>query len=116
MKVAPGAPDRGAFLRVIPKLGKAISDAIAGRDSLKVLESDFVLGFDPGSRFGGVGVLEPAVGVFNLRTVIVVNLIDGMRLRVGEFAQSEASLPMGRREFVSEGEPMRLTPSKAAVL
>ncbi len=33
-----------------------------------------------------------------------------------EFAQLEVSLPMGGMEIVSEGEPIRLTPSKAAVL
>ena len=116
LEVALPALDWGAFLWVIPELGKAIADTITGWDLFKKLECDFVLGFDPGSGFGRVRVLEPTVGVGNLRTVIVVNLIDGIRLRVGEFAQLEASFPMGRREIVSEGDPIRLTPSKAAVL
>ncbi len=72
--------------------------------------------FDPGSGFGGVRIFEPAIRVCNLGAVVIVHVIDRMGLRVDDFAQLEASLPMGGMEIVSEGEPIRLTPSKAAVL
>lgn len=72
--------------------------------------------FDPGSGFGGVRIFEPAIRVCNLGAVVIVNVIDGMGLRVDEFAQLKASLPMGRMEMVSEAEPIRLIPSNAAVL
>jgi len=72
--------------------------------------------FDPGSGFGGVRIFEPAIRVCNLGAVVIVNVINGMGLRVDECAQLEASLPMGRMEMVSEVEPMRLIPSNAAVL
>jgi hypothetical protein len=116
LKVTACAPDGSAFLRVIPELGQATKQGFAGWDAFQEAVGETVLCFDPGSGIKGVGILEPAIRVRNLDTMVVVYLIDAVRLRVNEFAQPEASLPMGEMEIVSEAEPMRLIPSNAAVL
>ena len=116
LKVTACAPEGSAFLRVIPELGQAITQVLARWNAFQVSESEVVLCFDPGSGFGGVRIFEPAIRVCNLGAVVIVNVINGMGLRVYECAQLEASLPMGGMEIVSDGEPMRLIPSKAAVL
>ena len=79
---------------------------LARWNASQVSESEVVLCFDPGSGFGGVRIFEPAIRVCNLGAVVIVNVIDGMGLRVDEFAQLKASLPMGRMEMVSEAEPI----------
>ena len=73
---------------VVPELRQPLADRLALRDLVEIAERQLVLGLDPGVRVGRVRVFQPAVGIGDLRAVIVVDLIDRLRLRIIQPAPS----------------------------
>ena len=59
-------------------------NGLAIGDLFEVVERHLVLGFDPVASVGGVGVLQPAVRVGNLDAVVVVDLVDGLGMGLGQ--------------------------------
>src|SRR5207244_13039688 len=72
-----------AVLRIVPERRQALAERRPLRDLREVALGEPVLGVDPAPRFGGIGVLEPAIGVGDPRAVIVVDYVAlaGRRVR-----------------------------------
>ncbi len=85
-----------AVALVVPELGQAAAQRLAGRDRLQVPEGDAVLLFDPGAGVVGVGVLQPAVGVGDLEAVVLVDVVAGARAGIGQPCRRRARRRRGR--------------------
>ena len=73
---------RGALLGVVPHFGQPLADGPAERNLREVVLRHGVLGGDPRGRGLRVVVLEPAVGIGNLRAEIVVHHVAAHGLGV----------------------------------
>ncbi len=72
-----------AYLLVVPQLREAGVYLRAIGNLRKIIERHLVLGRHPGCRFGGIVILQPAVGIGYRGAVIVVRHVDLRRLRIG---------------------------------
>ena len=82
--VVPIAVTRGStLLRVVPELSQALADLIAIGNLREVIEGHIVLCLDPLSGFGGVVVLQPAVGIGYLGAEIVIHNLTTLGSGIG---------------------------------
>ena len=58
---------------VIEQVGQASLDFFSGGDGSEKVGGQLILLCHPRLRFGGIGILEPAIGVWNFDAVIDVN-------------------------------------------
>ena len=82
--VVPIAVTRGStLLRVVPELSQALADLIAIGNLREVIEGHIVLCLDPLGCFGGVVVLQPAVGIGYLGAEIVIHNLTTLGSGIG---------------------------------
>ncbi len=74
-EVGVAAAEGRRIFGIVEKFFEAMLDLSAVGNLIEIGKRNFILGFDPGEGFGGVVVLEPAVGICDLGAVIVVDLI-----------------------------------------
>ena len=75
---------RDAVTLVVPELHQTLVDGMAVWDLIEIVKRQFVLGFDPGTGIGGIGVFEATIGIGHLGSVVVVDLVDGFGMWVGK--------------------------------
>ena len=87
----------------------ALEMFVMGLREAIVGEGLFDLRFDPGGdvRIRADVVLEPAVGVGDLRAVILVDLFDLLRLWIRQVAGGKRSRHEGEQEHTDEDEIVR---------
>src|SRR2546422_710357 len=76
------------------------------RDLREVALGEPVLGVDPAPRFGGIGVLEPAIGVGDPRAVIVVDYVALAGRRVRERLRGRGAAEQDASQDQTPGEVM----------
>ena len=70
---------------IIPKLQQSIANGPAIGNFLQISKSQLVLLLHPGLCVRGVRVFQPAVRIGDLGSVVIVDLIDGLCLGIGEW-------------------------------
>jgi len=83
--IIPAAPfERGAVFVIVPQLGDAGFNLLTLGQRAEVIEGQFVLGVHPFPDLGGLTdvVFQPAIGVGDLDTEVVVCVFDLLCLGV----------------------------------
>ena len=62
-----------ALLRIVVERRQPVVNGLTGREPVEVVARDGVFGFDPCGRLGRIVVFQPAVGIGDARTVVVVD-------------------------------------------
>lgn len=62
-----------ALLRIVVERRQPVVNGLTGRETVEVVARDGVFGFDPCGRLGRIVVFQPAVGIGDARTVVVVD-------------------------------------------
>ena len=82
--VVPIAVARGrTLLRVVPELSQTLADLIAVGNLREIVERNLVLSLYPLGGFGGVVVLQPAIGIGHLSSEIVINNLTTLGCGIG---------------------------------
>ena len=72
------------WMRIIPKLGQSLAQAIPRRNFVKVGKGQRILGGNPGAGLGRIDIFQPAIRIGDPCAVVVVVLFGGACGRVGE--------------------------------
>ena len=105
-EVAPRLVEWRAVLRIVPERRQALAERRPLRDLREIALGEPVLGIDPAPRFGGIGVLEPAIGVGDPRAVIVVDYIALAGRRVRERLRGHGAAEQDASQDQTPGEVM----------
>ena len=82
--VVPIAVARGrTLLRVVPELSQTLADLIAVGNLREIVERYLVLSLYPLGGFGGIVVLQPAIGIGHLSSEIVINNLTTLGCGIG---------------------------------
>ena len=69
--------------RIVEKLLETLLDLGAIRNFCEIGIGDVVFGFDPGGGLGGIVIFEPAIGISNFGSVVVVDLFAFTGVGIG---------------------------------
>ena len=74
---------RNTLFGIVPQFGQPFADRAAERNLRQVILRHNVLGLHPRRRRLGIVVFEPAVGIGNLRTEIIIGHVGALRPGIG---------------------------------